>query len=107
MKKRPDIIDIITKIIIITLGLVIIYFLIQLIFSRSPELSHVNTMFIVMIITVLFYVYREVGEIKIGMKYGFSNTKESFTKIKEDIDSIKSNVELIKKKLKVYPNALR
>ena len=39
-------------------------------------------------------MYREIGEIKVGITY-------SFNKIKEDINSINNNIELIKNKLKI------
>ena len=101
MKKRPDTINIIINIIIIVTAIIAIYFLIQLLLSHSPPLSQVNSMFIVMIIGILFkfvhsfsYLNREVGEIKVGMK-------RSFSKIKEDMSSLKTDMDLIKKKLKV------
>jgi len=75
------------KIIIIASAAIAIYWLIQLIIGHSPPLSSMNTIFIVMIIGMLFHLYREVGEMKIDMKH-------SFTKIKDDMN-------LIKKKLKV------
>ncbi len=92
--KKISIFDIILNIIIILLTLLIIYWFIKLFFGGSPDLSEFNFALIALLGSFLIKLYREVGEIKIGMKY-------SFIKIKEDISSIKESMNLIKKKLKV------
>lgn len=94
MKKRIDLIQTIVNLIIIITAIIAIYWLILLILGNSPPLSQVNAMFIIMIVGILFTIYREIEEIKVGMKHGFS-------KIKEDIVEIKNNINLIKKKLKI------
>lgn len=86
-KKKKNIFDIILDIIIILLAILVIYWLIELILGGSPEIGEINFALIMVIGGFLFKIYREVGEIKIGMRY-------SFIKIKEDMS-------LIKKKLKV------
>lgn len=72
----------------------VIYWLIKLILGGSPTLSEFNFGLIILIITFLIKMYREIGEIKVGIKY-------SFNKIKEDISNINNNIELIKTRLKV------
>jgi len=94
MRKKKNIIDIIVNIVIILLAILIIYWIIELLVGGSPDLSQVNFSLIIMTAGILFKVYREVGEIKIGMKH-------SFIKIKEDIGLIKNDMDLIKKKLKI------
>ena len=94
MNKKLSLLDIIINIIIILLSVLVIYWLIKLIIGGSPTLSEFNFGLIVLIITFLIKMYREIGEIKVGITY-------SFNKIKEDINSINNNIELIKNKLKI------
>lgn len=94
MKKEIDYFDLILKIIIILLGILIVYWLIQLIFGGSPGLSEFNFALIIFIGGFLFKIYREVGEIKTGMTY-------SFNRVKGDMGSLKEDMSLIKKKLKI------
>ena len=94
MRKKADILDIIINIIIILLAILIIYWFIQLLFGGSPGLSEFNFALIIFMTGILFKIYREVGEIKVGTKYVSNGIKEGFNKIKEDIS-------LIKKKLKI------
>jgi len=92
--KKKKIFDIILNIILILLAILIIYWFIKLIFGGSPEFSEFNFALIIFIGGFLFKIYREIGEIKVGIKY-------SFNKIKEDMNSLKENMSLIKKKLKI------
>ena len=87
MKKKPDIFDIVINIIITVLSILVIYWLIKLLLGGSPDLSQFNFALILIIASLFVKLNREVGEIKVGIKY-------SFEKIKEDMD-------LIKKKLKI------
>lgn len=87
LKKKKNIFDIILNIIIILLAILVIYWLIQLIFGGSPGIGEFNFALIIIMASLFIKVYREVGEIKIEMKY-------SFNKVKEDMS-------LIKKKLKI------
>ena len=93
MNKKRSLFDVMLNIIILALSLLIIYWLIQLIFGGSPGLSEFNFSLIILMVGFLFKIYREVGEMKIGMKYSFSN-------IKSDMNNIKNDMALIKKKLK-------
>ena len=87
-KEKPkNFFDIIVDIIIIVLSILVIYWFIQLIFGGSPGLSEFNFALIILIIGFFIKIYREIGEIKVGMRYSFSHIKE--------------DVQLIKKKLKV------
>lgn len=86
-KKKKNIFDIILNIIIILVAILVIYWAFQLIFGGSPGLSEFNFGLIILIGSLLIKIYREVGEIKVGIRY-------SFSKIKDDMD-------LIKKKLKI------
>ena len=86
MKKR-NIFDIILDTILILLAALVIYWLLELIFRGSPELSKFNFGLIVLMGGMLFKIYREIGEIKVGMKHSFYN--------------IKNDMSLIKKKLKI------
>ena len=94
VKRKTDIWDIIVNTIIIVAFVIAVYWFFQLLFGGSPDLSEFNSLLIIMIVGVLFNLYREIGEIKVGMKY-------SFEKIRDDISLIKEDVGLIKKKLKV------
>jgi len=94
MRKKRNLLDIIINIIIILAFVLAVYWFIQLMFGHTPDLSDFNSILIVMIIGFLFHLYREVGEIKVGIKHSFIN-------IKEDINIIKTDDNLIKKKLKV------
>lgn len=91
---KTDYFDLILKIIIFLLAGLVIYWAIQLIFGGSPGLSEFNFAFIVLIMGILFKIYREIGEIKTGIKYTSLNIKESFDKIKEDISSIKRGLKI-------------
>lgn len=93
MKKR-NIIDIIVNVIIIVAFVIAVYWFFQLLFGGSPDLSEFNSLLILMLAGILFNLYREIGEIKVGVKY-------SFEKIRGDISLIKSDMGLIKKRLKI------
>lgn len=99
--KKNNIFDIILNIIIILLGILIIYWLIQLIFGGSPGLSEFNFALIIFMGGFLFKIYRETGEIKTEMEHISNGAKEGFKKIKEDMSSLKEDMFLIKKKLKI------
>ena len=101
MNKKRNLFDIILNIIILILSILIIYWLIQLIFGGSPGLSEFNFSLIILIIGFTFRIYREIGEIKIGIKHSFNNIKSDVNVVKSDINDIKSDMILIKKKLKV------
>jgi hypothetical protein len=87
MKKRVDYFDLILKAIIVLATILILYWFFQLLFGGSPTHSQFNSILIVMIIGVLFKVYREIGEMKIGIKHSFIN-------MKRDIDLIKSKFDV-------------
>ncbi len=91
---RRNILDIIIDIILFFLAILIIYWVIELIIGGSPELSQFNSAIIIMLIGLLFKVYREMGEIKTSNNYINKSVKESFALIKQDMS-------LIKKKLKI------
>lgn len=90
-KKKVKILDIILDIILniflLLLSILVIYWALQLIFGGSPELIDFIFAIIILMAGFLFKVYREVGEIKVGLRHSFNNIKE--------------NIDLIKKKLKV------
>jgi len=93
-KKKTSVFDIILNIVIILLAILVIYWFIKLIFGGSPGLDEFNFAIIILLGSFLIKLYREVGEIKVGIKHSFIN-------IKEDINIIKTDNNLIKKKLKV------
>lgn len=86
-KKKKSMIDIIINIIIILLTILIIYWFFELIFGGSPTLTEFNFALIILMAGLLFKIYREIGEIRIGMKHSFYN--------------IKNDMSLIKNKLKI------
>lgn len=92
--KKLNILDIVVNIIIILAFILAVYWFIQLMLGGSPELSEFNSVLIIMMIGMLFHLYREIGEMKVETKHISLGIKESFNKIKKDIN-------LIKKKLKV------
>ena len=94
MKSKKTIFDIFLDIILILLSLLIIYWLIELIIGGSPTLSEFSFGLILILATLFIKLNREVGEIKVGIKY-------SFNKIREDINRANNNIELIKNKLKI------
>ena len=100
MKKRK-IFDVILDAILILITILIIYWLIELILGGSPDLSQFNSALIVAIIGFIIKTYREIGEIKVGITYSFSNAKEDINSMKTDIKIIKNDMTLIKKKLKI------
>lgn len=87
MKQGRNLFDLILDIILLLVGILVIYWLIKLILGGSPDLSQVNSALIIMLIGFLVRVYREVGEIKVGIRHGFIN--------------IKKDMEAIKRKLKI------
>ena len=100
MRKRK-IFDVILDIILILITILIIYWLIKLILGGSPDLSQFNSALIVAIIGFIIKTYREIGEIKVGITYSFSNAKRDINSMKTDVKIIKNNIVLIKKKLKI------
>jgi len=100
-KKKKNIFDIILNVIIILLAILVIYWFIQLIFGGSPGLSEFNFLLIIMMASFFIKIYREVGEIKIGMRYSFNRIKEDMGLLKEDMSSLKDDMGLIKKGLKI------
>ncbi len=87
MSKKISIIEIILNILMLLLSLLVIYWLVKLIIGGSPALSEFNFGLIILIITFLVKMYRELGEIKVGIKHSFNR--------------IKYDMGLIKNKLKV------
>lgn len=78
-----------------------VYWFIELLIGGSPGLSEFNSLLIVMIMGVLFNIYREKGNF--NREFGEFKIKSthSFERIKEDMGLIKEDMQLIKKKLKV------
>ena len=99
--KKRNLLDIIINIIIILLAILVIYWLIKLLFGGSPGLDEFNFALILMLAGFLIKLYRETGEIKIGMKYSFNKIKDDMNLIKGDMNLIKGDMNLIKNKLKV------
>lgn len=93
-KNGKKLFDKVLSIILIVLAILVVYWLIQLLFGGSPELSEFNFALIILIIGILFKIYREIGEIKIETNHISIGVKEGFNKIKEDMS-------LIKKKFKI------
>ena len=91
---RRNILDIIIDIILFFLAILIIYWVIELIIGGSPELSQFNSAIIIMLIGLLFKVYREMGEIKTSNNYINKSVKESFALIKQDMSSIKKKLKI-------------
>lgn len=79
--------DIFLNIILILLSALILYWFMQLLLGGSPGLSEFSVALIILLSGFFVRMYREVGEIKVGLKY-------SFGKMREDM-------ELVKKKLKI------
>ena len=86
-KKKKSIFDWIMDIILIALSLLIIVWLIQLIFGGSPGLSEFNFALIILISGFFIKLYREIGEMKVEVKYSF--------------ERLKNDMELIKNKLNI------
>lgn len=82
---KRNLLDMIVDIILFLLVFLIIYWAIQLILGGSPDLSQFNSAFIIAIIGLFFKVYREIGEIKVGMRYSFNHIKEDMSLIKKKL----------------------
>mgnify|MGYP001591405006 CR=1 FL=1 len=93
MPERRTFFNILLNIILILLTILIIFWLIELIIGGSPTLDEFNFALIILIAGFIIKMYRELGEIKIGVRYSFNKTKE-------DINNINKNIEIIKNKLK-------
>jgi len=91
---RKNILDIIVNVILILAFILAVYWFIQLIFGGSPELSEFNSLLIVMMMGVLFNIYREKGNFNREFGEFKIKTINGFERMKDDID-------LIKKKLKI------
>lgn len=100
-KKKISVFNIIINIIIILLAILVIYWFIKLIFGGSPRLDEFNFAIIILLGSFLIKLYREIGEVKVGLKHSFKNIKEDISLLKGDMNSIKDDTNLIKKKLKV------
>ena len=99
--SKKNLFDVILNIVVIILSILVVYWLLQLLFGGSPSLSEFNFSLIILVISFLFKIYREMGEMKTETKYMSKGVKEGFKNIKEDINYIKGNMDLVKKKLKV------
>ena len=107
MKSKRTLFDIFLDIIIILLTLLIIYWFFELLLGGSPALNEFNFGLIILIITFLMKMHREMGETKVeikhisrGVKHGFERIKEDMAQTREDINQINNNIKLIKNKLK-------
>jgi len=94
MKKRQSIFDIILRIIIWLLAILIIYWAIELLFGGSPTLGQFNFTLIVLVIGFFIKIYREIGEMKMEMKYNFAGIKNSFDIMKNDMGVIKNKLNV-------------
>ncbi len=74
--------------------LLAIYLILTIIFGHSATPIEVTVTLFGGLAFLVYRINREVGEVKISIKYGFK-------KIKEDMDIIKGNMDLIKRKLKI------
>ncbi len=99
-KKKISVFDVILNIIIILLAILVVYWFIKLIFGGSAGLDEFNFAIIILLGGFLIKLYREVGEVKVGIKHSFENIKEDISLLKTDTSSIKNDINLIKKKLK-------
>ena len=99
--KKRNFIDIIIDIIIILLTVLIVYWFIKLIFGGSPGLDEFNFALILLMAGILFKIYREIGEVKAGIKHGFIKIPDDINLIRNDTDLIKNYMASIKQKLKI------
>ena len=74
-------------ILIILLFLLAVYFILTRIFGHSASDLTITISLFTVLAMALYKLNREVGEIKIGMRNGFS-------RIKEDINSIKNKLKI-------------
>ena len=84
MKKK--FFDTILDIIITLLSILVIYWIIELLIGGSPDLSEVNFALILVLATLFVKIHREVGEIKISIKYSFMNIKTDMALIKKKLN---------------------
>jgi len=100
-KRKLSLFDIILNIIIILLGILIIFWMLQLIFGGSPGLSEFNFGLILLIGSLLVKAHRESGINTNEIKHLSRGVREGFERVKEDMGSLKEDMGLIKKKLKI------
>ncbi len=86
---KIDYTNIILKTIAAIFGAIAIYWLILKIIGRSPDLSKINLILIVMLITATLNFYYRFGKFEGKIEEFISNSKDSFSRIKEDIKEIK------------------
>ena len=100
-KKKTNVFDIILNIILVLLSILIIYWFIQLIFGGSPGLSEFNFALIALGAGFLVKLYREMGEVKVEIKYISTDMKHMSTSVKDSFNKIKGDMDLIKNKLEI------
>jgi len=104
MKKKIDYFDLIMKIIIFLLGILVIYWVIQLIFGGSPTLTQFNNSLILILIGLTVHLYYKIGKFSHIENVFFKlekNIENSFNKTKRDMNLLKQDISLIKKRLKI------
>ena len=108
---KSSLIDTLMKILFIIVSILLVYWMLQVLLGRSPELSQINAALIVSFISVMFFfmsslsnLNREIGELKVDMRHGFDRVKEEFGRghedfigVREDIKSIKDDISKIGK----------
>jgi len=94
-----DVADVILKIIIVVAFVIVVYWGVELLFGGSPDLSQFNAMLIVLLGGLLMKLYREMGEVKVEIKYLSNGVKEGFERVRGDMGELKEDMGLIKKTL--------
>jgi len=94
MKRKINYLDLILKIVLGLVGILVIVWAIQLIFGGSPSLSEFNFAIAILLVTFLFKIYREIGEIKTDINHNFFGVKKGFKDTKEDILLIKNKMKI-------------
>lgn len=87
--KQKNIFDLVLDIILILLGVLITFWLLQLLFGGSPGLSEFNFAVIVMVVGFLAKIYRELGEIKMSLKFSFEKIKNQMEETKKELSGLK------------------
>lgn len=90
--KNIDYIDLILKTLVVVFGAIAAYWIILKIIGRSPDLSEINLILIVMLITATTNFYYKFGEFKGKMEEFRHNTKESFSRVKDDLIQAKNDI---------------
>jgi|TARA_Y100000310_G_C19985164_1_gene491592 hypothetical protein len=79
-------VDIILNLFLIGMGILLIYWSIELLFGGSPTLQDFHIAITIIVLGFVYKLNREVGEIRIRMKYEFRLVHQEIAQIHKKLD---------------------